>query len=80
MSYIAEFLHNHKRGCPANIGKSCACRLAEARAELEAAKEVKRLAQFIVLNRNNFTDKHPMVRDVAERTMDELAAALKGEQ
>jgi hypothetical protein len=35
MNVIELFLMHHKRGCPANKGRNCDCRLFEARKEIE---------------------------------------------
>ena len=48
--------------------------------ELKRLQEVESIAAYIVLNRKNFTDKHPAVKAGAERILDELAAALVEQQ
>jgi hypothetical protein len=43
--------------------------------------KIKEALQYIIDNKNNFTDKHPLVRDEAEAHLDRCAALLdKGDQ
>ena len=48
--------------------------------EIKRLQEVESIAAYIVLNRTNFTDKHPDIRAEAELILDELAAELVEQQ
>lgn len=78
---LRKMLKDHRRGCTSKNFhdhelRQCSCGRDKAEVELARLERVEAQAAFIVLNRNNFTDKHPLIKPDSEYFLDKLAESL----